>query len=77
MMNGFNNGTVNGYHNSMMSGYNNGAQLNEDWLISPSMDLSPYDAVNFSYVTAMNYTGPDLEVLISTNYDGMGDPNTA
>ncbi len=42
--------------------------LTENWLISPSIDLTPYAAPTLSFENAKNYTGPALEVLISTNY---------
>ncbi len=44
----------------------------ETWLISPSMDLSPFAASStnpiFSMQTACNYTGANLEVYYSTDY---------
>jgi len=57
-----------------MSGYEGGSNANEDWLISPAMNFSNYENELLSFHTAMNYTGPELEVLISTNYDGSGNP---
>jgi len=59
-----------------MSGYDNGAQDNEDWLISPPMNLDNYTNENLTFQTALNYSGPDLEAFISTDYDGGGDPGT-
>ncbi|MCK5079132.1 MAG: hypothetical protein KAR09_04260, partial [Bacteroidales bacterium] len=50
---------------------------NEDWLISPPMNLDAYTNENLTFYTAMNYTGPDLVVKYSTDYDGGGDPSTA
>ena len=63
-----------GNHYAYMNGYNHGA--NEDWLISPAFDLDSYSDVVLTFVTAMNYTGPAIEVLFSNDYDGT-DPNTA
>ena len=60
---------------AQMSGYDGGAFDNEDWMISPLLDLSNYDSVFFNFETAYNYTGPDLELYISTDYDGVGNPN--
>ncbi len=60
-----------------VSGYEGGSNVNEDWLISPSMNLEEYENEIFSFYTAMNYSGPELEVLISTDYDGGGDPASA
>ncbi len=64
----------NGNHYAYMNGYNHGA--NEDWLISPAFDLDSYSDVVLTFVTAMNYTGPAIEVLFSNDYDGT-DPNAA
>ncbi len=49
----------------------------ESWLISPSVNLS--SAVNpvFSFLNAWKYTGPALEVYVSTNYDGTSAPSSA
>jgi hypothetical protein len=63
-----------GNHYAYMNGYNHGA--NEDWLISPAFDLDSYSEVVLTFVTAMNYNGPDIEVLFSNDYDGT-DPNAA
>jgi len=60
-----------------MNGYSGGAQLNEDWLISPSMFFNHYTQEHFRFQTAKNYTGPDIEVLISNDYAGTGNPNLA
>jgi hypothetical protein len=48
---------------------------NEDWLISPSMNFNLYTDEELTFQTAMKYTGPALEPLISNNYDGVGNPN--
>ncbi len=58
-----------------VSGYDGGAVENEDWLISPKMDFDVYINEQLSFETACNYSGPDLEVMISNEYDGVGDPN--
>ena len=60
-----------------MSGYEGGSFANEDWLISPSMSFENYENEILSFYTAMNYSGPELEILISTDYDGGGDPGSA
>ena len=59
-----------------ISGYVSQTYENEDWLISPPMDFDGYTSETLSFQTAMNYTGPDLEVKISNDYDG-SDPTTA
>ncbi len=58
-----------------MSGYSGGAVDNEDWLISPAMDFDTYINEQITFQTACYYTGSDLEVKISNEYDGVSDPN--
>ncbi|MFT3933170.1 MAG: choice-of-anchor J domain-containing protein [Chitinophagaceae bacterium] len=62
----------------IMNGYSNGINnLNEDWLISPKLDLTgtTYPLLNFwSY---NDYAGDPLVLKISTNYTGSGDPSLA
>ena len=61
-----------------ISGYANSQNNeNEDWLISPKINLSLYDTLYLSFKTAMNYTGNVLDVLYSKNYSGTGNPNSA
>lgn len=60
-----------------MSGYSGGSNENDDWLISPPMNFDNYTNESFSFYSTMNYTGPDLEVKISVDYDGGGDPYSA
>ena len=60
-----------------MSGYaNNANNANEDWLISPQIDLSDLTSATLSFQTASKFAGNVLEVKISSNYTG-GDPNNA
>ena len=51
-----------------ISNYNGSNEVADVWLISPSIDLSGYTAPKFSFDNAKNYTGPNLEVYISTDY---------
>ena len=60
-----------------MSGYDSGNHLNEDWLITPAIDLDDTDDEIFSFATMCNYNGPILEVKYSSDYAGSGDPTTA
>jgi len=64
-----------------MSGYEAGTYTaNEDWLISPSLNLTNYTNVKLNFQTAMKYgTAGDgtLKVFYSTDYDGVGNPNDA
>lgn len=41
------------------------------------MYFNHYTQEHFRFQTAKNYTGPDLQVLISNDYAGTGDPNLA
>lgn len=52
--------------------------VNEDWLISPKMEF-PAGAsfINIEFSTAKNYDGDALQVKVSENYSGQGDPNAA
>lgn len=59
-----------------MSGYAGGNNVNEDWLISPEIDLSELTAASLSFQTASKFTGNVLEIKISSDYAG-GDPNSA
>ncbi len=57
-----------GNHYAYANGYNGGA--NEQWCISPAFNLDNYSDVTLSFVNAKNYTGPDMQLYISNNYDG-------
>lgn len=50
---------------------------NEDWLISPALDLSNTTNEKLTFFSALGYTGPALNVKISTDYTGSGNPNAA
>lgn len=60
-----------------MSGYASGNQTNEDWLISPAIDLSSISTATLKFDTATKFSGNALEIYISTNYSGSGAPSTA
>lgn len=61
-----------------MSGFANGANnLNEDWLISPVQNLSSLSTATLTFETATKFAGNPLTVLISKNYTGTGNPNSA
>lgn len=60
------------------NGFSGAAAENEDWLISPELDMDGYNNITFSFDHARNYASNDgLLVAISTDYDGTSDPNTA
>lgn len=63
-----------------MSGWNgSGASPNEDWLVTPHIDLDSYTNESLTFKTSMDY--PDgtttFQILYSTDYSGSGDPNLA
>lgn len=63
-----------------MSGYSGSSFANEDWLISPSYDLSDNVNTVMNVKQAAGYINDDwsqIKILISTNYSGSGDPNLA
>jgi len=57
-----------------MSGYNGGNNTNEDWLISPSQDLTSLTTAYLSFDNAYKFTGDPIKVYISNNYSGSGSP---
>ncbi len=60
-----------------MTGYEGQPYENDDWLISPALNLDNYNNEILIFKNALGYTGPDLQLKISTDYDGQGDPYTA
>ncbi|QSE96352.1 lamin tail domain-containing protein [Fulvivirga lutea] len=62
---------------AQMSGFQSGvgAQDNEDWLISPSLELTSISALSFWSRAA--FPGLSIEVKISSDYTGTGDPTLA
>ena len=70
-------GSYNGIYYAKMSGYAGGANnANEDWLITPDiLAINSYNDITVSFMNAYKYEGNPLELLISSDYDGMSDPN--
>ena len=65
-------------YGAKMSGYNGAPMENEDWLISPQLDLSGYSAPYVVFDHALNFA-TDMELyslMISNDYSG-GDPSAA
>jgi hypothetical protein len=60
-----------------MSGYASGNNANEDWLISPGISLSGLTSATLTFDTATKFSGNPLEVLISSDYSGTGNPASA
>lgn len=61
-------GQYQGNHYANANGYNGG--VNEQWCISPAFSLNVYSNASLSFRNAKNYTGPDMQVLFSNDYDG-------
>ena len=60
-----------------MSGYAGGANENEDWLITSSIDMTAYSNMLLRFDHARNYaSNSGLFVMVSTDYDGTSDPST-
>ena len=57
-----------GNHYAYGNGYNGGA--NTQWCISPAFNISAYSNVTLTFRNAKNYSGPDLELFFSNDYDG-------
>ena len=71
-------GTYQGTTYANMNGYAEGApHQNEDWLISPTINIPNglYEELQFDFRTAKKFEGPDLQVLVSMDYDGEGEPS--
>ncbi len=60
-----------------MNGFSGGAAENEDWLISPSLQISTVSLPVLRFWSRGEFSGPALELLVSTNYTGSGDPTLA
>ena len=69
--------THQGNHYAYANGFSSGAaHANEDWCISPAFNLNAYSNPVLTFSTAKNYTGPDIEVFFSNNYNG-SNPSAA
>jgi|GEM_PF-582338 len=60
-----------------INGYSGGNILNEDWLISPALNISSFNYAILSFWTRSAFAGDKLQLKISTNYTGSGDPALA
>jgi hypothetical protein len=60
-----------------INGFAGGAVANQDWLVSPQIDLTNYQNAILQIREAINFISSydDLEVLIATDYEG-GDPTS-
>lgn len=72
--------TASGYTNRgvYMNGYSGGNNNNnQDWLISPLLNLSTYSKPELSFICRTKFSGSPIQVFISNNYNGSGNPNNA
>jgi DNA/RNA endonuclease YhcR with UshA esterase domain len=70
-------GVASGDYYAVMSNFNGGNTASEAWLISPSFNFSTFTNPTLSFMNAANFSGAQLEVLVSTDYDGISLPATA
>lgn len=60
-----------------VNGFSGGPIENEDWLISPAFDLSGFDYPLLAFASRTAFSGPALQLVVSTDYDGASNPHTA
>ena len=63
---------------AQINGYSGSSQNNEDWLISPLLDVTSfvnYPALSFWTISA--FSGDGLQLKYSSDYTGTGDPTLA
>ncbi len=61
-----------------MSNFSGGtSNESESWYITPAVDLSSATSPIFSFANSANFAGADLEVFMSTDYDGTSAPSSA
>lgn len=69
----FGNNTTNGVQ--INGGYSGGSRQNQDWLISPLLSLTTSAILTFD--NRKEFSGDDVVLKISTNYDGVAAPSAA
>lgn len=52
-------------------------EASDDWLISPVMEVGAGAEIEIDFDLYRKYDGPDLQVMVSSDYSGSGDPMTA
>ena len=80
-MNAINLGSNNNWRYEVRDGvdaaYMNGFgadEASEDWLITPAVELARYNNPTLTFDSRTKYDGGEIDILISTDYDGSGDP---
>lgn len=65
------------YSNNNFAKVSNGGNTDaEVWYITPGIDLTGATSPIFSFASSANFTGADIEIYTSINYDGTSDPNS-
>ena len=68
----------NGTNGVDVNGFVNGAQTNDAWLISPALNLNNItNLAVLSFYSRGEFSGPKLQLYVSTSYDGSSVPNLA
>ncbi len=65
----------NGTNGVDMNGFAAGVQENQDWLISPLLNVSALDLPILEFWSRGEFSGATLHLYLSTDYDGTGNPN--
>jgi endonuclease/exonuclease/phosphatase family metal-dependent hydrolase len=60
-----------------INGFSGSARENEDWMISPALNLTDFNIAALTFWSRTAFTGPGLKLMVSTNYDGTSAPATA
>lgn len=60
-----------------MNGFQSGNNTNEDWLLTPQMNLAAMATPYITFRAFKKFSGDDIHVLVSTNYSGTGNPSSA
>ncbi len=60
-----------------INGYSGGPQENDDWLISPPLSIGSLNLPVLRFWSRGEFAGTSLQLLVSTDYSGTGDPNNA
>ena len=68
--------TLGGYYEMNAFGDDTNTVAN-DWIISPELDLTVHTGIALTFRTRERFDGPPLQLLLSTDYSGTGDPNLA
>ncbi len=62
---------------AQISNYDGDNSVSEAWYISPGFDLSEATTPVVTFDNAYNYSGDPLQVMYSSDYDGVSTPSTA